>query len=120
MAGAAPAPAGTAEQGGLNAAGSEPSPKRARSAAPAGAPDSGTLQRPAAQSGQVDGSVLTASEANSPLDQAERMQQELVLLLSGPGVISYDELCERLRDMMDVVFEDWVEQPAGTLMQEGE
>lgn len=47
------------------------------------------------------------------------MQQELVLLLSGPWGISYDELCERLRDMMDVVFEDWVEQPAGTLMQEG-
>lgn len=119
MVGAAAAPAGTAEPGGLNAAGSEPSPKRARSAAPAGAHDSGTLP-PAAQSGQVDGSVFTASEANGPLDQAERMQQELVLLLSGSWGISYDELCERLRDMMDVVFEDWVEQPAGTLMQEGE
>jgi hypothetical protein len=82
-------------------------------------------RRPAiTQPGQLDSTEFVASEANSPLYQAERMQRELLMLMkSHPGIclggLPYEELCERLKDLMDVAFGDWSDQQAGTLIHDG-
>lgn len=98
----------------------DPHPKRSRPSEAASSP----RRRPVTQPGQLDSTEFVASEANSPLDQAERMQRELLLLMrSHPGVsplgLPYEELCERLKDLMDVAFGDWSDQRAGTLIQDG-
>lgn len=127
---AASSPAAAAAAAAADASTDHQAAKRPRVSGPAAA--STAQGGEAAAAGALGAAApcrFSASAACTELDRAEYLQRDLELELQGAGEqrvgpegVPFDELCERLEEIMDAALSTFEQQalPAGTIRRDGE